>query len=226
MFKGGTPRPSQVTQTQVRVATKTLIQAIDSLTKEQREWVKQSGFGDLLDFTITIISHDVACKLLWMVNTNELAIKLDEKPIQISEADVERVLGFPRGSRPVTLSNNGIEVRCWQNEFKNILPSRIRQSDILNKIITERTASNYFKKNFLLVVANTMISPSKDSNANMNLAYFSGDWDSLYEYNWCAYVLNNLKKSIEIWKPEPEKFFTGPLLFIVVSIAIFPLQFK
>src|SRR3954469_18074094 len=143
MFKGGTPRPSQVTQTQVRVATKTLIQAIDSLTNEQREWVKQSGFGDLLDFTITIIPHDVACKLLWMVDTNELAIKLDEKTIQIIESDVERVLGFPRGSRPVTLSNSGIEVRCWQNQFDKIQPSRIRQTDILNKIITERTTSNH-----------------------------------------------------------------------------------
>src|SRR4051812_5114168 len=109
MFKGGTPRPSQVTQTQVRVSTKTLIQAVDSLTNEQREWVKQSGFGDLLDFTITIIPHDVACKLLWMVDTNELAIKLDEKTIQISEADVERVLGFPRGSRPGHYLTTGLK---------------------------------------------------------------------------------------------------------------------
>ena len=193
---------------------------------EKSEWVKQSGFGDLLDFTITLIPHDVACKLLWMVDTNELAIKLDEKTIQITESDVERVLGFPRGSRPVTLSNIGIEVRCWQNQFDKIQPSRIRQTDILNKIITEKTASNHFKRNFLLVVANTLISPSKDSNANKELAYFSGDWDGLYEYNWCAYVLTNLKKSIEIWKTDPEKIFTGPLLFIVVSIAIFPLQFK
>src|SRR5436189_1336370 len=211
MFQDGTPRPSQVTQTQVRVSTKNLIQAVDSLTNDQRKWVEDTGFGDLLDFTITIIPHDVACKLLWMVDTNELAIKLDDKTIQISEADVERVLGFPRGSRPVTLSNDGIEVRCWQNEFKNILPSRIRQSDILNKIITERRASKYFKRNFLLVVANTLISPSKDSNANKDLAYFNGDRDCLYEYNWCGYVLTNLKRSIEIWKSNPEKIFTGPL---------------
>src|SRR5438270_13177048 len=96
MLQIGTQRPSQVTQTKVRVSTKTLIQAVDSLSKDQRKWVKDAGFGDLLDFSITIFPHEVAYKLLWTVDTNELAIKLDDKTIDISDADAERVIGFPK----------------------------------------------------------------------------------------------------------------------------------
>jgi len=221
-----TPRAPQVTQARVRVSTKTLIQAVKSLTNEQRKWVKHSGFGDLLHFSISLIPKEVACKLLWTVDTNDLAIKLDEKTIRISDADVQRVLGFPRGERAVTLTNDVNELTSWHNEFKNIMPSRIKNSDILDKIMTEETASPHFKRNFLLLVANTLISPTKDANTHKELAFFSGDWDSLSEYNWCAYVLANLKRSIETWKSDPTKDFTGPLLFIVVSITMSPLQFK
>src|SRR5436190_18311908 len=106
MFQAGTNTPSQVTQTKVRVSAKTLIQAVDCLTKEQRKWVKDAGFEHLLDFSITTYPNEVAYKLLWTVDTNELALKLKDKTIHISDADVERVLGFPRGERAVTLTND------------------------------------------------------------------------------------------------------------------------
>src|SRR3954463_11646549 len=192
MFQIGTQRPSQVIQTKVRVSTRTLIQAVDSLTNDQRKWVKDTGFGDLLHFSIEIIPHEFAYKLLWTVDTKELAIKLDDKTIHISDVDVERVLGFPRGERTVTLTNDVSELRSWHNDFRGIQPSRIKNSDILDKIRSEQTASSHFKRNFLLLVANTLISPTKDSNTHKELAFFSGDWDNLSKYNWCAYVLANL----------------------------------
>src|SRR4051812_27363116 len=123
MFQVETQRPSQITQTKVRVYTMTLIRDVDSLSNDQRKWVKDAGFGDLLDFSITIIPYEVAYKLLWTVNTNELAIKLDNKTIDISDADVERVLGFPRGERAVPLTNDANVVRNWQNHFEGIRPS-------------------------------------------------------------------------------------------------------
>src|SRR4051812_45326230 len=197
MFQAETKRPSKVMQTKVRVrvSTKTLIQAVDCLTKEQRRWVKDAGFGHLLDFSITMYPNEVACKLLWTVDTNELALKLEDKIIHISDAYVERVLGFPRGERAVTLTNDATVVRSWYNDFNGILPSRIKNSDILDKIKTERTASSHFKRNFLILVANTLITPTKNANAQKELAFFNGDWDCLSEYNWCAYVLDNLKRS-------------------------------
>ena len=170
--------------------------------------------------------NEVASKLLWRVDTNELALKLDGKTIHISDADVQRVLGFPRGERDVTLTKDASVVSSWYSDFKKIMPSRIKNYDILDKIKNERTASSHFKRNFLIIVANTLISPTKNANANKELAFFNRDWDRLSEYNWCAYVLENLKKSIETWKTNPTMDFTGPLLFIVVSITMSPLQFK
>src|SRR5436190_6164024 len=161
MLQIGTQRPSQVTQTKVRVSTKTLIQAVDSLTRDQRKWVKDTGFGDLLHFSIGIIPHEFAYKLLWTIDTNELAIKLDDKTIHISDVDVQRVLGFPRGERTVTLTNDVTQARSWQNKFKGIVPSRIKNSDVLDKIKTEQTVSSFFKRNFLILLANTLMSPSK-----------------------------------------------------------------
>ena len=228
MFQAGTKKSPQVTENKVsvRVSIKTLIQAVNCLTKEQRKWVKDAGFGHILDFSITMYPNEVASKLLWRLDTNELALKLDNKTIHISDADVQRVLGFPRGERDVTLTNNVSVVSSWYSEFKDIMPSRIKNYDILDKIKNERTASSHFKRNFLIIVANTLISPTKNANANKELAFFNGDWDRLSEYNWCAYVLGNLKKSIESWKTNPTMDFTGPLLFIVVSNTVFQLQFK
>src|SRR3954471_10200637 len=159
MFQAGTKKSPQVTENKVsvRVSIKTLIQAVNCLTKEQRKWVKDAGFGHILDFSITMYPNEVASKLLWRLDTNELALKLDEKTIHISDADVQRVLGFPRGERAVTLKNDVNELTSWHNEFKNIMPSRNKNSDILDKIMTEQTASPHFKRNFLLLVANTLI---------------------------------------------------------------------
>jgi hypothetical protein len=211
---------SRTSLTSVRLSPRNLSSAIANMSNKQMEWFKQTGFGGLINFKLTMTPHNIAFKILKAYNMEEQALELQDKRIYITEETVSDVLGFPRGQRPVTTIQEAVVYENWQAHFSK-WPGRITIGDVCNMIKTSKTASDDFKRSFLVVLANTLVSPPIGPYVNKELVGFDGDLDRSYEYNWCAYVLANLNRAVKDWRINPKNPFTGPLLFIVVSTSAY-----
>jgi len=201
------------------VSPKTITEIIAKLSDDQREWLVKTGFKDLLSFTLTQVPHELAYKLVAAYNIETQSLELGDKKINITEKDVESVLGFPRGSNPLQFNQQTAAVRDWEAQFKDKTRSRIQTTDVTKKIKEEKTASENFKRSFLVMLGNTLIGQSKDAYAVRELAGIEGDLNKQHNYNWCTYVLAKLNTAIQAWHDKPTNPFTGPLLFLVVSIG-------
>src|SRR5438270_3393923 len=98
MFQDESQQMSQINTTKARVSPKLLVPAIESLSIEQRKWVKATGLGYLLHFKLKSIPYEIGWKLLWTFakELDKPAMLLGGNRIEISEYDVARVLGLPR----------------------------------------------------------------------------------------------------------------------------------
>src|SRR3954464_2082182 len=102
---------SQSTQTHIRVSPKTITAIIDRLSDFQKNWFMKTGFKDLLSFSLTQVPHELAYKLVGAYDIETQSLELGDKKTHITEKDVERVLGFPRGAKPLQLNQQSAAVR-------------------------------------------------------------------------------------------------------------------
>jgi len=212
----GSPRKNKANQTTIRVSPGLLTKAIAQMSTKQRTWLAKTGFKNLLGFSFSSTPHELAHRILTTYDIEKQCLNLGEKTIQLTEEDVNRVLGFPRGSEQVQFAKDSAVAKAWEAQFSTI-PSRITPKEIFDKMKSTVDVTANFKRNFLVVLANTMISPPKDAFATRDLAGFQGDLDHLYNYNWCSYTLYRLKNAVQRWREKPALPFTGPLHFLVVS---------
>ena len=214
----GSPRQKKTNQTTIRASTRLLTKAIANMSTKQRTWLAKTGFRNLLCFSFSSTPHDLAHKILMTYNIENQCLELGDKTIQLTEQDVTRVLGFPMGSEEVQFTKDSAVAKAWEGQFKS-KPSRITTKDVLAEMKSTGDATPQFKRNFLVVLANTMISPPKEAFATKDLAGFRGELDKLYNYNWCSYTLSKLKNAVRMWREKPATAFTGPLHFLVVSVS-------
>src|SRR3954471_24408925 len=144
------------------------------MSTKQRTWLAKTVFRNLLCFSFSSTPHDLAHKILMTYNIENQCLELGEKTIQLTEEDVTRVLGFPMGSEEVQFTKDSAVAKAWEAQFKS-KPSRITTKDVIEKMKLAVDATSHFKRNFLVVLANTMISPPKDAFAIKDLAGFRGD---------------------------------------------------
>ena len=209
------------THTIIRVSPKLLTTTIAKMNNVQRAWLVETGFKHLLKFSLMTAPHELAYRIIMAYDIENECLNLDEKKIHVTETDVNRVLGLPMGEEPMKFYKGSRVPKSWKAQFGRITPSRIKATDISLKLNKDETASWNFKRNFLVMLGNTIISPPKDAYAEKELARFQGDLDKLYNYNRCSYTIFKLKNAVQVWRAKPSISFTGPLLLIVVSISNF-----
>ena len=76
------------------------------LTPEQRQWVRRTGFGFLLDFQLEMLPAKLAYNVLQIFDHNTVSLKLKNNDIDITEEDVSDVLGLPYGGLRIILDSD------------------------------------------------------------------------------------------------------------------------
>src|SRR4051812_41327832 len=94
-----------------------LAKAIAKMSTKQRTWLAKTGFRNLLGFSFSSTPHDLAYKILMTYNIENQCLELGEKRIQLTEEDVTRVLGFPRGSKQVQFTKDSAMAKAWEAQF-------------------------------------------------------------------------------------------------------------
>lgn len=83
--------------------------AVQSLTEEQQNTVREIGFGSLFSLRLTRLPKKLAMYLVQRFNVYDMSIKLEHSTINIDEDYVNLVLGIPSGTKKVDDSSKQTE---------------------------------------------------------------------------------------------------------------------
>ncbi|KAJ0864285.1 hypothetical protein HanPSC8_Chr12g0540201 [Helianthus annuus] len=194
-----------------------LLDAISSLSDEQKKAVIEMGFEALLSLKINSVPTRLGHWLVMNYDEDRQEINTGNHRIKITSKLVEECLGIPRGKIAVLEKNKprkgvGERVDEFKNQFDN---PKIRVIEVIDLIKESSQAGKLFNTNFLVVV-NTLLGETTQSTT-VNQRFIIGiEKDSkIPNMNWCGYMLECLRRSKKKWKGGIDQF-TGPIILLAV----------
>ncbi|MFS7900147.1 hypothetical protein Hanom_Chr00s097742g01802101 [Helianthus anomalus] len=194
-----------------------LLDAISSLSDEQKKAVKEMGFEALLSLKINFVPTMLAYWLVMNYDEDRQEINTGNHRIKITSKLVEECLGIPRGKITVLEKNKprkgvGERVDEFKNQFDTTKISVIKVIDLIKE---SSQAGKLFNTNFLVVV-NTLLGETTQSTT-FNQRFIIGiEKDSeIPNMNWCGYMLECLRRSKKKWKGGIDQFI-GPIILLAV----------
>lgn len=205
----------------IRNSPKSLTDMVNSLSDQQKEWVRNNGFGRILEFSLEKIPHRLACTALEAFDAQICSLKVHGESIDITNEDVYDILGFPIGDRCFTMAtgNEASERQTlWKNQF---IKDKITTCTVIERIKESEDADDLFKLNFLMVLANVLIERKTGSYVHMDILSFDIQLDECNQYNWGEFLLKCLVRTKLTWRTTTTSlFYTGPIIFLTVSAII------
>lgn len=203
---------------------------VTSLSEQQKQWVRISGFGPLLDFRLEKIPHKLACNVLEAFDAPTCSLELHStESIPITNEDVYNVLGLPIGDRILTpatgdeASNVLRRQDLWKDQFGK---TNITTTTVIERMKISDEADELFKLNFLMVLCNVLIERQTGSYVHREILSFNIQLDECNHYNWGEFLLRCLVRTKSNWKNGTVSlFYTGPIIFLTVSTLVTNLYF-
>ncbi|KAK1360718.1 hypothetical protein POM88_045192 [Heracleum sosnowskyi] len=200
----------------IRNSPSNLTEMISGLSEQQKVWVRKTGFGHLLDFSMGKIPHRLAYHVFNSFDSMSLTLKLPNSSIQITDRDVYDVLGLPTGQQTFKFADTSARKNLWTSQFPqkpqyNILPSTV--IDIM-KDMTED--NEMFKLNFLMIMSNGLIERNTTSYLIRDVLDYDINLDNCAAYNWGEYLISCLVKTKNSWGSMKSVFFSGPIVFLTI----------
>ncbi|KAK1359096.1 hypothetical protein POM88_043570 [Heracleum sosnowskyi] len=176
----------------IRNSPSNLTEMISGLSEQQKVWVRKTGFGHLLNFSMGKIPHRLAYHVFNSFDSMSLTLKLPNSSIQITDRDVYDVLGLPTGQQTFKFADTSARKNLWTSQFPqkpqyNILPSTV--IDIM-KDMTED--NEMFKLNFLMIMSNGLIERNTTSYLIRDVLDYDINLDNCVAYNWGEYLISCL----------------------------------
>ena len=180
-------------RTRTRNSPSKFCEVLNQLSAEQIQWIRATGFHELLNFSIKELPHRLGFQLLKSFDEDKCVLNLECGEIPITEEDVHLVLGLPKGTLPVELETDEDSQAEKEKPFRaQFGKSHVRTSDLVSEI-KKGTADDHFKTNFLVLMGNTLIQTVSNGLVDQRLVRFKGDINRCSVYNWCSYILQSLK---------------------------------
>lgn len=199
-----------------------IIRAIcKNFTEEQANWVKSSGFRDLLDFDMKCYAHKLGYNLVQAFDVERCELVLKCGTIEIDERLVHNVLGLPMGESVLTASGPEPNVDVWGEQFDRKAGCKISPLTVKTKLLESKVADRFFKLNFLVMFYNFFIEGHQNRYLNRDALRLDLNLDGCAQYNWCHLLIDKLQSSYTYWVAERKRSFTGSLPFLIVRFIYF-----
>ncbi|XP_057809060.1 uncharacterized protein LOC131023533 [Salvia miltiorrhiza] len=203
-----------------RTTPSVLVKAMEDMNEQQKNAVSALGFDHLLDLTIKELPGKLNYWLIHSYNARTSEIVLPSgKTIPVTEEDVYRVLGFPRGYKNIDLVDNDDITPLfedWKARFPGRNPRRIKVHEIRDDMLACQDGGQWFKIQFMLMVAHCLIESSTNGSIVPRIIRCLEDLDGVKEWNWAEYVIKSLITSKGTWQMNTKQFFTGPTMFMTI----------
>ncbi|XP_076946320.1 uncharacterized protein LOC143617738 [Bidens hawaiensis] len=216
------PKPRKQANLVTRCSPGRLVNVMKRFTPEQKEAVKDIGFGSLLDLKCRTLRRSLCLWLLERFNTIRRSLEICGKRIPLSPRDVELVMGLPATGRDVV--NSGPDDLVADLRLKYNASNRGISVRFLEERLGEPEAGDDFKRAFLLYVLGTLLCPTARLDVSPSFLHFLTDMDSVHEYNWAKFLLDKLVREVSRFRQGKQRAVGGCLLFLQLfyyeSVAI------
>ncbi|KAL1811482.1 hypothetical protein ACET3Z_021547 [Daucus carota] len=147
----------------IRYSTRLISEMLYCLTDEQKNWARNSGFENLLDFCLEMLPAKLGYNILQIFDPFTVSLKLKTETIEITEEDVYDTLGLPHGGETVTIGTAEMydeRISEWSSQFATKKDADQVTVSKLVEMIKKQGVTQNFKLNFLLVLSNVLIGTS------------------------------------------------------------------
>ncbi|KAK1391360.1 hypothetical protein POM88_010416 [Heracleum sosnowskyi] len=198
--------------------------AMENLSTDQKQWIKDAGFEDLLSFSFRHIPNEMARNVVWFYDPYHNWLNLtDKKVIRITEDEVHRVLGLPKGSRKVIIGPANTEtLEEWRDQYpERKAGHKITELSVMKAITRTGELNLKFKQNFMVLMYNLFIRCTRGSYVSQDVLKLVGSFDEVSEMNWCKLVVDGLKDVSLAWLEDPTtQYYTGSLMLLIEGYEV------
>ncbi|KAK9723829.1 hypothetical protein RND81_05G028300 [Saponaria officinalis] len=186
-----------------RCRPSSLFSLIPNLSEDQKEAVRQIGFGGLLHLKLSSIPQMMFGEFLYAFR-NETFFEISEsEKFKLSEDDVCDVFGLPNGGRDLELVLTGLGSSSasdvdslkslWRKKYgiagnKDPIPL----SAVKKKLTECRESGDEFKRTFVLFAMSSFLAPTSGSVVDFRLVSAVEDVSMINQLNWCKFVFIEL----------------------------------
>ncbi|WOH11390.1 hypothetical protein DCAR_0830874 [Daucus carota subsp. sativus] len=178
-----------------------------------------TGFGSILNFRLQKYPKYMSYNIVNNFDSDSCSIVVDGETLKISQNDVHCVLGFPLGPKSIPFVNSEPLAKEWRRQYSGSEDSsRVVVKDVLAAVRDSTIVDINFKKNFISLMICFLVQAPSNSYIRLKLLGLCCELDRCFEYNWCEFVVNCLKKSNKVWRRNTgTKFYTGSLPFLLLT---------
>ncbi|VFQ87214.1 unnamed protein product [Cuscuta campestris] len=205
-----------------RMSPKTITELLKNLSEEQKEDVREMGFGSLLQLDITHLPLQLGYWLVENFDTRSVSLKLpSKKEIHIDETSIHSTIGFPMGGESVMKQNGDKSeearevMRAWKLQFP-VQKGTVRIADVRKSVEENKGGGEMFKRNLMVLIVSFLIEGKQNCSAAHKIVNALVNVSEIKNLNWCSYTLESLIEATDYWKANKSRFFGGPLLFLIV----------
>ncbi|KAM0050665.1 putative papain-like cysteine peptidase superfamily [Helianthus debilis subsp. tardiflorus] len=197
-----------------RSSPKSLYEALQKLSTEQKDCVRHMGFGKMLSFTVDGIPGQLGHYVVDNLDTNRMCIKLERGSIDITKEAIHQLVGFPNGG---VWMNNIDDKRADKAMSKLWRAHYSRDEGYVSKLNDLMLAMSRYKMEFEMVIKEALGSNSQNSD----IINISSKYDDLFSVrpngNKSNEVRNeSMSKGKELMGVDEEplsQFWTDPTSF-------------
>ncbi|CAI9294873.1 unnamed protein product [Lactuca saligna] len=195
--------------------------AMKSLSKSQREMVRDMGFGSFLGMKIDTLPGKLAYFVVDSFTTGSCSIRVRSGEVAITNETVQAMFG---------LSNKGLDfntldecdkndplLEAWKGQYGK---GNYYNGNYLKNIRKTNIADELFKLNFLTLFINTFAETETMGSCRINFIEKLIQCKDVSRINWCDYIVDCLGKSKNKWRPNDKNcYFTGPVALLMMAYA-------
>ncbi|KAL6530985.1 hypothetical protein OROHE_014467 [Orobanche hederae] len=200
----------------------TFTKTLSKLNEKQVSAIDEMGFQALRDLNINTIPLRLA---YWVVdnfkhNSSELLLTGNRR-ILVTEDDVTRIYGFPKGKRFVQRFQKKDESQLF-DEMMDYIPDTQRHKITIKKFheaaLSCIDGGAWFKRLFMVAIQDTFMESTANGYVSPFILNCLSYLNRIKDLNWSEYVMRSLIENKTAYAEEIASHFIGPLLFLVIIV--------
>ncbi|RAL52635.1 hypothetical protein DM860_007403 [Cuscuta australis] len=204
---------------QSRASPNVLQKVVEALDEVQRREVVRIGFGSMLKIKLTELPAKLGFWVVEKFNPRSSSIELaDGTKVRVTVDDIRHVLGLPCGRAKVVSKKKGEKCDILDQLRVEIgrRDNKITPLELSEKVLQYTDGGLWFVRLFVLLVVSVLVDSPSHGYVNNWVLKSLEDVDGIAHLNWCEYVHRALIDSRVKWEKGNRKYYTGPLLCLLV----------
>lgn len=188
---------------------------LQRLTPEQKDAVKNMGFGSILGLRCRTLRRGLCLWLLERFNTSQCSLNICGEDVPLSPHDVELVMGLAANGKDVVNSGPDKAIADLRRLYN--ATNRGISIHLLEEKLANPEAGENFKRAFVLYTLGTVLSPTARLDVSPSFLHFLTNVDAIHQYNWGKFLLERLVREVTRFRQGKQRAVGGCLLFLQVS---------